>query len=100
MNVIGHQAVSPHLHPGFAHLLRQKVEIDLLVAVLEEDRLAPIASLRHVVRQARNDDASEARHADSLAGRRGGGIGIVSTNWIPAPRSPTHSPYGTTDPNA
>jgi len=43
VNVVGHQAISPKLDFDPAHLFGQMVEIDLLVAVLEEDRLAPIA---------------------------------------------------------
>jgi hypothetical protein len=37
-----------------------KVAIDVLIAILEEDGLAAIAALGHVMRQSRNDDASDA----------------------------------------
>jgi hypothetical protein len=41
-------------------MFRQQIHIDLLVAVLEEDRIAPIASRRDVVGQTGSDDAGEA----------------------------------------
>ena len=49
-----------------ARLLGQEVAIDLLIPALEEDRLAPIAPLGHVVRKTWNDDAGEASHARNL----------------------------------
>ena len=66
VNVIRHQAVCPNLDAKFARLLGRQVAIDFLVAVLEKDRLAPIATLRDVVRNIRNDDARETGHARNL----------------------------------
>ena len=48
--MIWHEAVRPNLDPRLVRLLGQKVAIDLVVAVLEEDRLSSIPALRHVVR--------------------------------------------------
>jgi len=39
----------------------------LVVAILEEDRLTPIAARRHMVREAGNHDARKAGHRRSLA---------------------------------
>ncbi len=55
-NMIGHETVCPDLDPGFARLLSQQVSIDLLVTVLEEDRLPTIPTLRNVVRKARDHE--------------------------------------------
>ena len=48
--MIGHETVRPNLDPRLARLLGQQIAIDLVVAVLEEDRLSSIPALRHVVR--------------------------------------------------
>jgi hypothetical protein len=37
------------------------------IAVLEEDRFAPVAALGHVMGQIGNDDAGEAGHGQGLA---------------------------------
>jgi hypothetical protein len=42
----------------FAHLLGRPIASDLLIAALNETRLAPVASRRDVVRQTGHDDAS------------------------------------------
>ena len=60
VQVVGHQAVGPHLHPRLGHLLGQDVEVELLVPVLEEDRLAPVTPRGDVVRAAGGDDAGHA----------------------------------------
>jgi hypothetical protein len=60
--VVGHQAIGPHLHAAPGRLLSEQIAIDLLVAGLEEDRLAPDAPLGHMMREAGDDDASEAGH--------------------------------------
>jgi hypothetical protein len=44
--VIGHQAKGPDIHSVLARLLGPKIAIDVLIAVFEKDRLAPIATLR------------------------------------------------------
>jgi hypothetical protein len=43
-------------------LFGQHVAVDVLIAVLEEDRLAAIAPLGHVMRKTWNHDASETGH--------------------------------------
>jgi hypothetical protein len=58
-------------------------EVDFVVAVFKEDGLPPIATLRDMMRQLRNDDSSESSHARTIAQR--GGIGIMS------PYSPSHA---------
>jgi hypothetical protein len=63
MDVVGRQAApTPALHSRFPQLFRQPVDIDLLVAVLEEDRLAPVASRRDVMGESRDDNAGETGH--------------------------------------
>ena len=58
-----HQAIGPYLDAGLDGLLGQEVAVYLVIAVLEEDRLAPVAALGDMVRQTRDDDAGETRHA-------------------------------------
>jgi hypothetical protein len=50
--VIGRQATGPHRKPRLRRLLGQQIAIDLLITGLEEDRLAAIAALGHVVGKA------------------------------------------------
>jgi hypothetical protein len=66
MNMIGHQAVGPHLNGRFAAVPGEEIAIDLLVARFEENRLTPVATLRDVMRAAGNDDAGETGHGESV----------------------------------
>jgi len=59
---VGHTAVGPARHAGATRLLGKEVAIDLLISVLEEDRLTRIAPLGHVVRETGNHDVGEAGH--------------------------------------
>jgi len=52
MDVIGHETIGPHLDLGLAHLFGEQIQIDLLIARLEEDRLAAIAARSNAVRDA------------------------------------------------
>jgi len=45
VNAVRHQAVRPHLHVVLDSLLAEQVKIDGLVAVFEEDWLAPVSAL-------------------------------------------------------
>jgi len=65
--MVGHEAIGPHRNPASRSLLGQDAAIDVLIARLEEDRLAPIAALGDVMRQTWDDDAGEAGHAAKLA---------------------------------
>lgn len=67
VNVVGHQTPGPDGDRMSAHLLGQHVAVDVLVAVLEKDRLAPVAPRGHMMRKAGNDDAGEARHGGDIA---------------------------------
>jgi hypothetical protein len=63
VDVIGHQAIGPYF--GLRSLCRsgEKIEVERVIAVLEERALAPVAALRHVVGNARDDDAGQTGHA-------------------------------------
>jgi hypothetical protein len=63
MDMIRHEAVSPHLHTELACLLGKQITINLLISIFEEDCLATISALGHVVRKTRDDHAGEATHA-------------------------------------
>ena len=58
--------LGPDLHLGLAHRLGQHVEVDILIAVLEEDRLATVAARGHVMRAAGSNNAGEAGHEGRL----------------------------------
>jgi len=63
VNMIGHQAIGPYLDMPTPGLLGEKIAVDLLVTVLEEDRFAAIATLGDVVRRVADDNAAQASHA-------------------------------------
>jgi hypothetical protein len=65
--MVGHQSVGPDLDVALEGLFGQEVAIDLLIPVLEEDRLAPVAPLSHVVRKAWGDDPGVAGHRRKVA---------------------------------
>ena len=44
MNVVGHQAIRPHLNLVLGRLLTEQVKVDGVIPVLEEDRLAPVTA--------------------------------------------------------
>jgi hypothetical protein len=54
-NVIGHQTISPCFVLRFRRLFGQKIAIDFLIVILEEDRLPAVAALCDAMRQVRND---------------------------------------------
>jgi hypothetical protein len=62
MDVVGHQAIGPHLDRRLAATLGEQVAIERVIRGLEEDLLAPVAALGYVVRKARDDDTADARH--------------------------------------
>ena len=96
MDVVGHQAVAPHSHRRLAHLFGQDVTVDVLVPVLEENRLAPVSSRRHVARTSRGDKTGSFAGAFVLAGAMSI-IGVASwlfvvpdirqVNWAPHPQA-------------
>lgn len=64
---IGHQAIRPDLGLRPLHRIREQIEIQIIVAVLEECLFAPIAPLRDMMRQPGKHDAGQAGHAGPLA---------------------------------
>ena len=62
MDVVGHQAIGPHLDRRLPATLGEQVAIKGVIGRLEEDLLPPIAALGDVMRKARNDDTADARH--------------------------------------
>jgi hypothetical protein len=59
VDVAGHQAIGPHLDAVPVRLFGQHVAVDVMIAILEDDRLAAIAPLGQVMRKSWNHDASE-----------------------------------------
>ena len=72
VNMIGHQAVRPHLDTGLAGLLGQQISIDILVAVFKKDWLAAIATLRYVMRKAGNHHTRQSCHGENYHERSAG----------------------------
>ena len=60
--MVGHQAISPNRDLGLQRLLRKKIEIYFVIAILEEDGFAPVAPLRNVMRKPRNHDPRKTSH--------------------------------------
>ena len=50
MDMVGHQAIGPDLRIRLAGRFAEQVTIQRVVRILEEGLAAPIAALRHVVR--------------------------------------------------
>jgi len=73
--MVGHQAISPNRDLGLQRLLRKKIEVDFVVAILKEDGLAAVAPLSDMVRKPRNHDTSKSSHVRTIALW---GIGIMS----------------------
>jgi hypothetical protein len=55
--MVRHQAISPHFGPRPLGRDREEIEVQRVVALFEERALATVATLGHVVRNARDDDA-------------------------------------------
>lgn len=66
MHMIWHQAVGPHFDACLSQLFGEKIAINLLIAIIEKDGLAPVAALGDVMGAIRDDDAGDTRHCESL----------------------------------
>ena len=60
--MIGHQTIRPTNDAMFAPLFGERMFVKFEIVVPEEDVFAPIAALRDMVRNARNDEACDAGH--------------------------------------
>jgi hypothetical protein len=67
MDVVGRQTRCPYLDRSGAATLREQIAIDRLIAGFEEHRLTAVATSRHGVREAGDDDAANTPHAHTLA---------------------------------
>ena len=67
VNMVGHQAIGPYGDAEFLAGLSEQIAIKPIVVVAKEHALAPIASLRDVMRRTGNDNASETRHQGRIA---------------------------------
>ena len=63
VDVIGHLAIGPDLDADLAAGFGGPVAIEGVVVVAEEDPLAPVASLSHVMRDAWKDNSRDTGHA-------------------------------------
>src|SRR6202789_3988122 len=62
MHMVGHQTISPNLDVEFGAGFGEPISIERVVVVAEENTLASVASLRDMMRRARENDACDARH--------------------------------------
>src|ERR1700720_815959 len=84
MDMIGHKTIGPHLHPELAKLLPKHVAVKLLISILEENCLATISALGHVVRKARDDHSGEPTPAGKIPRtpvNRYAVTGLLSSAW-------------------
>ena len=94
MDMIGHGAVLPNREPDRHRLLGQEIEIDFVIAVLKEDRLAPVAALGHMMRPPRDHDSRQSPANLPSAQMRGTGAPnrlwenslSFSGTWVTCPR--------------
>ena len=68
VDVVEHKTISPDLDLRLTGLLGQQIAVDFMIAALEEDRLPPIAALRHVMREAGKDHSGETGHEVNVPG--------------------------------
>jgi hypothetical protein len=61
--MIGHQTISPDLRIGAARRRRDQTAVEPIILGSEEHRLAAIAALGDMMRQARHNHARNPRHA-------------------------------------
>jgi hypothetical protein len=64
--VVWHRAVSSDFHIRLARLLPKKIAVNLLIAVLKENRFSTIATLRHAVRETGYHRSLQTRHERKL----------------------------------
>ncbi len=64
--MVRHKAVGPDLDASFAGLLGEQVAIDFVVAILEEDRFAPVSTLGYMVRKPWDYDTGESGHTATI----------------------------------
>jgi len=57
VDMVGHQAIGPDLRTRLAGRFAEQVAIQRVVRILEEGLAAPVATLRHVVRDVRDHDS-------------------------------------------
>ena len=69
VEVVGHQAIAPNREALLSRLLAQEIAIKFVIIVAEEHFFPPIAALRDVMRQSRNDKAGHARYGQSPSGK-------------------------------
>ena len=62
MHMIGHQAIPNHANVKALALFTQALKIARVVVGGKENVVPVVPTLRHVVRQMRNDDSGSARH--------------------------------------
>ena len=69
--MVGHQAIRPHRDALFAALNARQIALEFVNGIAEEDFLAPVAALRHMMRQAGENEAGDAGRGSAWArGRR------------------------------
>ena len=66
VDVVGHQAIAPHLRAAPLGRLRQKIAVERVVRLLEKRLRPPIAALGHVVGDAGEDKTGKASHPRSM----------------------------------
>ena len=80
MDVVGHQAIGPAGDAVGSAALGEQIAIESVIARLGEQRLATVAPLRDVMRQAGDDNAGETRHSAIIARRQYLTMCILSPN--------------------
>ena len=75
--MVRHHAVGPNGDAGLACLLSKQISLDLVIVILEETRLAPVAALDCVMWQSGYYDTSQSRHRSAISPV----IGVMSTDY-------------------
>jgi hypothetical protein len=86
VHMVRHQAIRPNLGLRPLGGGGEQIEIKRIIAILEERPLPVIPALRHMMRQAGNDDAGQA--GDNGSPRSAGDSSRVTLLGVPASASP------------
>jgi hypothetical protein len=66
VDVVGHEAIAQYAKAEPRAVVTEEFEVSTTVVVNEENILAVVAALNHMVRPTRYDDSSYARHTEDL----------------------------------
>lgn len=65
MDMVGHQHPGPDFDARRGAMVAQQITVERVIGIIKEGLGAPVAALRHMVRQAGKNRSGETRHGES-----------------------------------